>query len=96
LLVDDMIDTGSTLTEAADLLITSGAKSVRAAAVHPVLSGSGVERLHRSRIDELITTDTIPLPVEKQIEKVTVVSMASLLAKAIRHVHVGKSLSNVE
>ncbi len=95
-LVDDMIDTGTTLTEAADMLITSGAKSVRAVVTHPVLSGTGVERLNRSKIDELITSDTIPLPVEKQIEKVTVVSMASLLAKAIRHVHSGKSLSTVE
>jgi ribose-phosphate pyrophosphokinase len=95
-LVDDMIDTGTTLTEAADMLITSGAKSVRAVVTHPVLSGTGVERLNRSKIDELITSDTIPLPAEKQIEKVTVVSMASLLAKAIRHVHAGKSLSTVE
>jgi len=95
-LVDDMIDTGTTLTEAADMLITSGAKSVRAVVTHPVLSGTGVERLNRSKIDELITSDTIPLPAEKQIEKVTVVSMASLLAKAIRHVHSGKSLSTVE
>jgi ribose-phosphate pyrophosphokinase len=96
ILVDDMIDTGTTLTEAADMLITSGAKSVRAVVTHPVLSGTGVERLNRSKIDELITSDTIPLPAEKQIEKVTVVSMASLLATAIRHVHSGKSLSTVE
>jgi ribose-phosphate pyrophosphokinase len=95
-LVDDMIDTGTTLTEAADMLITSGAKSVRAVVTHPVLSGTGVERLNRSKITELITTDTIPLPVEKQIDKVTVVSVASLVARALRHVHVGKSLSTVD
>jgi ribose-phosphate pyrophosphokinase len=95
-LVDDMIDTGTTLTEAADMLITSGAKSVRAVVTHPVLSGTCVERLNRSKIDELITTDTIPLPVEKQIGKVTVVSVASLLARALRHVHTGKSLSDVD
>ncbi|MHB9005091.1 MAG: ribose-phosphate diphosphokinase [Coriobacteriia bacterium] len=95
-LVDDMIDTGTTLTEAADMLITSGAKSVRAVVTHPVLSGTCVERLNRSKIDEVITTDTIPLPVEKQIGKVTVVSVASLLARALRHVHTGKSLSDVE
>ncbi len=96
LLVDDMIDTGTTLTEAADLLITSGAKSVRAVVTHPVLSGTGVERLNRSKIDELITTDTIPLPVEKQNEKVTVVSVAPIVARAIRHVHAGKSLSAMD
>ncbi len=95
-LVDDMIDTGTTLTEAADMLITSGAKSVRAAVTHPVLSGTGVERLNRSKIVELITTDTIPLPVEKQIDKISVVSVSLLLARALRQVHVGKSLSNVQ
>ena len=95
LLVDDMVDTATTLTEAADLLITSGARSVRAAVTHPVLSGTGVERLNRSKISELICSDTIPLPVEKQIEKISVVSAAGLLAKAIRHVHTGKSLAEV-
>jgi ribose-phosphate pyrophosphokinase len=93
ILVDDMIDTGTTLTEAADLLVTTGARSVRALVTHPVLSGTAVERLNRSKIVELITTDTIPLPVEKQIEKITVVSVASLLARAVRHVHAGKSLA---
>lgn len=95
LLVDDMIDTAGTLTEAADLLITSGARSVRAAATHPVLSGAGIERLDRSKISELIVTDTIPLPVEKQLEKITVVSVAPLLAAAIRNVHTGESVSQL-
>ncbi|MBW2527352.1 MAG: ribose-phosphate pyrophosphokinase [Deltaproteobacteria bacterium] len=95
ILVDDMVDTGGTLTEAADLLVTSGARSVRAAVTHPVLSGTGVERLNRSKIQELITTDTIPLPVEKQIEKISVVSAAKVLAKAIGHVHTGQSLAEV-
>ena len=95
-LVDDMIDTGTTLTEAADLLVTSGAKCVRALVTHPVMSGTCVERLNRSKIEEIITTDTIPLPAEKQIDKVTVVSVAPLLAKALQHVHTGKSLSSVE
>jgi len=95
ILVDDMIDTASTLTEAADLLITSGARSVRAAVTHPVLSGTGVEKLNRSKIVELITTNTIPLPVEKQIEKICVVSVADLLAKAIQYIHTGKSLAEL-
>jgi ribose-phosphate pyrophosphokinase len=94
-LVDDMIDTGGTLTEAADLLITSGARSVRAIATHPVLSGSGIERINRSKILELFVTDTIPLPVEKQIEKIRVVSVAELLAAAIRNVHMGVSVSQL-
>jgi ribose-phosphate pyrophosphokinase len=95
ILVDDMIDTASTLTEAADLLITTGARSVRAAVTHPVLSGSGVEKLNRSKIAELITTDTIPLPVEKQIDKITVVSVADLLARAIHAIHAGRSISEL-
>jgi len=95
ILVDDMVDTASTLTEAADLLMTSGARSVRAAVTHPVLSGTGVERINRSKISELITTDTISLPVEKQIEKISVVSVAGVLATAIRHVHTGQSLADV-
>ncbi len=95
ILVDDMIDTATTLTEAADLLITSGARSVRAAVTHPVLSGSSIERLNRSKISELITTDTIPLPAERQIEKITVVSVAPLLAAAIRNIHTGQSVSQL-
>ncbi len=95
IMVDDMIDTGATLTEAADLLVTSGAKSVRAVATHPVLSGTSVERINRSKIDELIVTDTIPLPAEKQIDKITVVSVAPLLAAALRNIHVGKSVSGL-
>jgi ribose-phosphate pyrophosphokinase len=95
ILVDDMVDTASTLTEAADLLMTSGARSVRAAVTHPVLSGTGVERINRSKISELITTDTISLPVEKQIEKISVVSVAGVLATAIRHLHTGQSLADV-
>lgn len=94
-LVDDMIDTGSTLTEAADLLMTSGAKSVRAVITHPVLSGSGSERLNRSKISQLITTDTIPLPVEKQTDKVDVVSVAPQLAAVIQNVHLGKSVKEL-
>ena len=95
LLVDDMIDTAGTLTEAADLLITSGARSVRAAVTHAVLSGSAIERLDRSKISELICTDTIPLPVEKQIDKISVVSTAPLLAAAVRNVHTGESVTQL-
>jgi ribose-phosphate pyrophosphokinase len=95
ILVDDMVDTASTLTEAADLLMTNGARSVRAAVTHPVLSGTGVEKINRSKISQLITTDTIPLPVEKQIEKISVVSAATVLAKAIYRVHTGQSLAEV-
>lgn len=92
LLVDDIIDTGSTITEAADLLMTSGARSVRAAVTHPVLSGSSVEKLNRSKVEALITSDTIPLPVEKQIDKIHIVSIAPQLASVIRNIHLGESV----
>ncbi|MCB9556554.1 MAG: ribose-phosphate pyrophosphokinase [Deltaproteobacteria bacterium] len=95
-IVDDMADTGGSLIEAADVLVTNGANSVRATVTHPVLSGSAVERINRSKIAELICTDTIPLPVEKQIEKITVVSVAERLAKAIANVHAGESLSDLD
>ena len=95
ILVDDMIDTADTLTEASDVLITSGARSVRAAVAHPVLSGAGVERLNRSKISEVIVTDTIPLPAEKQIDKITVTSVAPLLAAAINNIHRGESVSKL-
>nr|VFJ45904.1 MAG: ribose-phosphate pyrophosphokinase [Candidatus Kentron sp. DK] len=95
LIVDDMIDTGGTLCEATDLLITNGARSVRAAVTHPVLSGSAAERINRSKLTELVCTDTIPLPVEKQIARIRVVSVAERLATVIRNVHVGESVTQL-
>jgi len=95
LIIDDMIDTAGTLTEATDLLITSGARSVRAAVTHPVLSGSAVERINRSKLTEIICTDTIPLPVEKQIDRITVVSVAERLATVIHNVHIGESVTQL-
>jgi ribose-phosphate pyrophosphokinase len=95
ILVDDMIDTADTITEAADMLTTNGARSVRAVVAHPVLSGPAIERIHRSKVSELIVTDTIPLPAEKQLDKISVVSVARLLAAAISNVHTGESVSKL-
>lgn len=95
ILVDDMIDTADTIIEAADLLMTSGAKNVRAAVIHPVLSGPVIERIDRSKVSEYIVTNTIPLPVEKQIDKMRVVSVAPLLAAAISNIHTGESVSQL-
>ena len=92
ILVDDMVDTANTMTEAVDLLITNKARSVRAAVSHPVLSGTALERIDRSKIVELIVTDTVPLPVEKQIDRITVVSVAPLVAAAIRNINAGESI----
>lgn len=95
LLVDDEIATGGTLFSATDFLYASGARSVSAAVVHPVLSGRAIERLNASRLERLIVTNTIPIPAEKQSRKIEVLSMAPLLATAITHIHDGRSVSEL-
>ncbi|MDQ1585311.1 MAG: ribose-phosphate pyrophosphokinae [Actinomycetota bacterium] len=85
-LVDDMIDTGGTIVKAADALFEAGAADVIVAATHAVLSGPAVDRLKNSRINEVIVTDTLPIPEDKMFDKLTVLSIAPLLARAIREV----------
>jgi ribose-phosphate pyrophosphokinase len=86
ILVDDMIDTGATITKAADALFEQGAERVIAAATHGVLSGAAVDNLKNSRISEVIITNTLPVPQEKQFDKLTVLSIAPLIARAINEV----------
>src|SRR5215468_4662755 len=86
LVVDDMIDTGGTICKASDILFASGAADVVVAATHAVLSDPATERLKNSRISEVIVTNTLPLPPEKQLDKLTVLSIAPLIARAIREV----------
>jgi ribose-phosphate pyrophosphokinase len=85
-LVDDMITTGATITKAADALFETGATEVIATATHGVLSGDAVDRLKNSRISEVVLTDTLPIPEERRFDKLTVLSIAPLLARAIREV----------
>ncbi len=85
-LVDDMIDTAGTICQAADALFDQGAADVIVTATHAVLSGPAVERLRESRISEVIVTDTLPIDDERMFEKLTVLSIAPLLARAIREV----------
>ncbi|NLN40611.1 MAG: ribose-phosphate diphosphokinase [Clostridiales bacterium] len=87
LLVDDMIDTAGTLVQGAEALIKNGAKEVYACATHGVLSGPAVERIQSSPIKELVITDTIPLPPEKQIDKIRVLSVAPIFAEAIDRIY---------
>ncbi len=97
LMVDDIIDTaGSTVTGACALL-ERGATSVYASATHGVLSGPALERIEDSPIRQLIVTDTIPLPAHAaaQTEKLRVVSVAPLLANAIRRIHEDSSVSEL-
>ena len=85
-LVDDMIDTAGTICQAADALFDQGAAEVVVTATHAVLSGPAVERLRSSRISEVIVTDTLPITDELRFPQLTVLSIAPLLARAIREV----------
>jgi ribose-phosphate pyrophosphokinase len=93
ILVDDIIDTAGTMTLAANALIENGAKEVYACCTHPVLSGPAIERIENSQIRELVVTNSIPLPEEKQIDKITVLSVAPLIGEAITRIHELKSVS---
>jgi ribose-phosphate pyrophosphokinase len=86
LVVDDMIDTGGTVLRAADILYETGATDVVVAATHAILSDPATERIKNSRISDMVVTNTLPLPPEKQLDKLTVLSIAPLLARAIREV----------
>jgi ribose-phosphate pyrophosphokinase len=92
ILVDDLVDTGGTLCKAADMMMERGALSVRAICTHPVLSGNAYENIEKSKLSELIVTDTIPL--KQQTDKIRVVSVADLFAKVINSVHKYESISN--
>ena len=86
LLVDDMIDTAGTICQAAEALKARGAKSVIAAATHAVLSGPAVDRLKATDFEEVIVTNTLPIPEERRFDSLTVLSIAPLIARAIREV----------
>ncbi len=93
LLIDDEIATGGTLIEAARFVLERGARSVSAAAVHPVLCGGAPKRLEESPIGSIVVTDSIPIPESHAIPKLETVSVAPLIANAIRAIHDGESVS---
>ncbi len=93
IIIDDMIDTAGTICNAANAIKELGAKSVRAAATHPVLSGPAVERLEASAIEELVLLNTIPLPEEKRLAKMTLLSAAPMFAEAMTRVFTNGSIS---
>lgn len=95
ILVDDIIDTAGTITLAANALIEHGAKGVYACCTHPVLSGPAVERIRNSEIQELVVTNTIPVPEEKQFDKLTELSVAPLIGEAIIRIHEFQSVSSL-
>jgi ribose-phosphate pyrophosphokinase len=86
ILVDDMVDTGATIVNAAEALFEQGADQVIVTATHGVLSGGATDSLKNSRISEVIVTNTLPIPQDKRIDKLTVLSIAPLIARAINEV----------
>lgn len=93
IIVDDIIDTGGTLCKAAQLMMDKGALSVRAVISHPVMSGAAYENIEKSVLTELIVTDSISL--KKKCDKIKVISVATLLSRAIRNIVNNKSISKL-
>jgi ribose-phosphate pyrophosphokinase len=94
-LIDDMIDTAGTIVSAADALVAHGASTVCAYATHGLFSGPAIDRLKNSRIDSIVITNTLPLPPEKSIDKIEVLSIAGVIAEAINAVFRDTSVSEI-
>lgn len=92
ILIDDMVDTAGTITKAADLMLSSGAKSVRALCSHAIMSDPATERVNKSGLVEIIFTNSIPY--NKGCKKCTIISVARLFADTIRRVHENESISS--
>jgi len=92
-IVDDIIDTAGSMCQAVNVLVREGAKRVIAVGAHGVLSGPAIERLREAPVEEIIISNSIPLPAEKKLDKITILSVAKMLAEAIRRIHHEESLS---
>ncbi len=95
IVVDDMIDTAGTMTSVIEALKERGAEEIYVAATHPLLSGPAVERLQASPATEIIVTNTLYVPEERRFDKLKVLSVATLLARAIRYTHSNESVSQL-
>ncbi len=95
LMVDDMIDTAGTICQGAEALYNNGAKEIYACATHAVLSGPAIERIRDSHITEMVLLDTIPLSEEKKLDKIKVLSVAKLFARAIENIYLDKQMSEI-
>lgn len=96
LVLDDIIDTAGTLVKTADALLDAGASKVYACATHPVLSGQAIERIARSRIEQVVVTNTVPLSqAGKNEQKIKVLSIAGLLGRAVESIHEETSVSSL-
>ena len=94
-LLDDMIDTAGTITNAANALKDLGAKSVKACATHAVLSGPAIQRIQDSAIEELVLLNTMPIPDEKMIDKIKVLSVGPMFAESLVRIHNNESISKL-
>jgi ribose-phosphate pyrophosphokinase len=95
LVVDDMIDTGGTMVKGAEVLAEKGAGEIYIGATHGLFSGKAVQNLEEAPIKEVVVTNTVPIPEEKQIEKLTILSIAPIIASAIRAVFEDTSVSEI-
>lgn len=96
IILDDMVDTAGTLTEAATVIMDKGAKEVHAYCTHPVLSGPAIDRINKSSLNSLVVTDTIPLSEEaKQCDKIETLSIAKLVGEAIMRSYRGDSVNSL-
>ena len=95
LVFDDEVDTAGSIMETAEVIKSFGANKVFVGCTHGVLSGPAIERIQNSEVEELVMTSTIPLPKEKQIDKITVVSISELFAEAIKRIHEETSIGEL-
>lgn len=93
LIIDDIVDTGGTMIQAAEAAFQEGAKGAYAGCTHPILSGHAVEKLKKSNFSEIVVSDTIPLVENKKIDKLKVISVANLFGNAIHRIHNEESIS---
>lgn len=95
LIIDDMIDTGGSICRGVEALRKAGAKDIYVACTHPVFSGAAIENLNLAPIKELVVTNTIPVPIDKHINKLKVLSVGPIFAKTIKNVYDNKSVSEI-
>lgn len=95
IIVDDLVDTAGSIREAVELVKASGANDVYVSFTHPVLSDPATERLRQLPIKEIVTTDTIPIPPEKMLPNITILSVADLLGEVIVRSHEGRSVGEL-
>lgn len=93
IIIDDMIDTGGSIISGAEALLQRGAREVIASCTHPVFSGTALHRLQDSVISRIICLDTIPIPREKRVQKLTILESSPLIGEAIRRIHLNESVS---